>query len=218
MQMKAAIQISGAARIENDCIESLLTSLVGFTRIDLFFYCWQSESVSEDAIATKLKPVMDHRFGVVKIELVPEYQHNSKMNYVVFPETKIQNVFKMYKGIQGCDVLRRKQEFSEKIRYDVVVRARTDIKLDGVVNLRELSKVTDDFVLLPKNGHWRGGFCDQFAIGNSLLMSIYSSVFDFIDTYAASGMVVHPETVLKHHCRQHSLKVLFGDFQTVIVR
>lgn len=216
--MKAAILFSGAARLGSDCIESMLSSLVGLTHVDMFFYCWEAEGVNEDAIRSKLLPVMDRRFGVLNIQLVPEYQHTSKANYVVFPETKIQNVFRMYKGIHGCDLMRRKQEFIEKIRYDVIIRTRSDVKLDSVINLRDYSKVLDDFLVLPKNGHWRGGYCDQFAIGSSLLMSVYSSVIDYIEAYAAAGLVVHPETILKHHCRQHAVKVLYGDFQTIIVR
>jgi hypothetical protein len=124
----------------------------------------------------------------------------------------------MYRAIERVDALRREAEAKAGECYDLVIRSRPDLFLDAAIDLSSMRIVADEYLIAPRNGHWRGGLNDQFAIGSSQNMSIYSGVFSRLTTYCESGVIAHPETLLRHHCQVQKLSVMYADVQTILVR
>lgn len=215
--MRVALYLPGAPRLEDHCLENQLRSLQGATSIDVFVYMWNTYPEGNEALLAKMRERLGTQASIAAAAFAPEYQHPVQLTAMTYPETKVENVLKMYCAIERVDALRRATEHERRDRYDLVIRSRPDLLLDAAIDLRRLVRVAEDFLILPRNGHWRGGLSDQFAIGSSLNMSIYSSLFSRLSAYVESGIVAHPETLLRHHCRAQNLPFLLADTQTVLM-
>jgi hypothetical protein len=199
--MRVAWCLSGSPRIEDGCLSKQLSSFHGATDFDVFVYMWNTHPDGDDGVLGALRQQLSNRARIVKAVFAPEYKPNIPANAITYPETKIENVFRMYCAIERVDALRRDTESEAGERYDLVIRSRSDLFLDVAIDLSRMLLVSEEHLIAPRNGHWRGGLNDQFAIGSSQKMSIYSSVFSRLTTYCASGVIAHPETLLRHHCR-----------------
>jgi len=99
--------------------------------------------------------------------------------------------------------------------YDIVVRLRTDLIFDRIVNpiyyftsekematLSEPSKglfVPENTLILPYDMHW-GGYCDLFALGRPNVMNWYFSQIEHVrEIFETTHQPLHPETYLKLH-------------------
>ena len=112
-------------------------------------------------------------------------------------ETKPKNFFSMALGKHLLGDQLTIQHLWEQ--YDLFIYARPDICFDlqlEYVDIWEQLQSTD--LLFPSNGHWRGGVNDQVCIGNRQMKS-YLGLFAKLDQYIRDGVMVHPETMLKHH-------------------
>lgn len=216
--MKVALCLSGAPRLEDSCVENQLRAFHGATSIDVFVYMWNTYPEGDEAFLDKLRQRLGSEATIANAVFAPEYQHPTQLSAITYPETKIENVLKMYCAIERVDALRRATEYERRDRYDLVIRSRTDLLLDTAIDLRRLARVAEDHLIVPRNGHWRGGLSDQFAVSSAMNMTIYASLFSRLNAYVESGVIAHPETLLRHHCRAQNLPIMLADTQTVLMR
>lgn len=217
--MRVALCLSGAPRLEDNCLENQLRAFHGVTSIDIYVYMWNTHPEGGDALLVKLRQQLGGLANIAAAVFEPEYQHPTPLGDITtYPETKIENVLKMYCAIERADGLRQAAEYERRDRYDLVIRSRSDLLLDTAIDLRRLVRVADEYLIVPRNGHYRGGLNDQFAVGSSLNMAVYSSLFSRLMAYVNSGIVAHPETLLRHHCRAQNLPIMLADTQTVLLR
>jgi hypothetical protein len=72
------------------------------------------------------------------------------------------------------------------------------------------------FELILKNDHFEknlNAVNDQFAIGDSLVMSDYCNVFDYIDQYTYDGIPFTGENMLGYHLWKHDINVPSSSFE-----
>lgn len=105
------------------------------------------------------------------------------------PETNIDNMYWMFRNIHNCTNL-------VSGHYDLYIRTRIDILYASFLNFQ--GNFSND-IYIPDGGDWRGGFFDMFAISNADGMKYYSSLFNYLNYYAETGVMAHPETMLRHH-------------------
>jgi len=112
-------------------------------------------------------------------------------------ETAAINTLSMFYKILRCYQLIKEKN------YDIVIRNRTDIKFDRPLFLEDNLHIN-----IPSGGDHRGGLLDLFAYGNKSIMEKYCSLFDNIENYINDkNILFHPESLLRHHCTKHNLKI-----------
>jgi hypothetical protein len=125
--------------------------------------------------------------------------------YPKAPETVIHNFLSMaWSRIQ----LRRKLEEEGVFdRYDLFVFVRLDTCFGQSPDFAAMDQLLAHHdVLLPLNGHWNDGWNDQFCATRAPAMRTYLSLFEPLRAYLAEGVLLHPETLLKHHMTRHGLR------------
>jgi hypothetical protein len=90
--------------------------------------------------------------------------------------------------------------------YDVIFRCRTEIKYREKINEEHLNLAINGNLIIP-HGLDSGGYQDSFAFSSPDQMSIYSSLYRYIEKYSERGQNVHPESMLKHHLTINPAKV-----------
>lgn len=123
-------------------------------------------------------------------------------------ETNSGNFLSMQAGRQLLlEQLMASDQFDPR-RYDVFCYTRPDVCLNDQLSSDFLSRIAGEAVYVPKNGHWRNGVNDQFAIGQFSAIKTYLSLYSQIAAYYAADRVqLHPELMLRHHLKAHQIAV-----------
>ena len=210
---------------EDGCLEDQFRLLTGASDIDVFAHIWNGFKDGNVRFVEELKKRVVPKGTVVKVDFSDSYQMESPPSFSYYPENALAefnrhplNTIIMHNGVARADKLRRDHEHFNNFRYDLVLRSRSDITFDQPVNLRRLLRAAQEHIITPRNGHYREGYCDQFAIGSSVNMTTYSTVFDKIEAYLKEGLPLHSETLLRRHLEGADLPILSGFFQTIIIR
>ena len=238
--MRTAVCLSGQFRNFKDCYQSLYDNIIQPTNADLFVYGWSfsdKKASGRDKIKgrvyhshpvlpyvwnTKHKDDPTQRFvengseeEFLKLYNPTEYKFEEclaflKTNKFDFPnkapETSAERMMCMFYTNFKCF------NMIDPTDYDVIFRCRTEITYNRKVSVRDLLSVIEKKLVIPYGLDGRGGYQDSFAFGSPELMSMYSSLYYRIESYAAKGEMVHPEHMLKYHLTTMNVPVKRIDF------
>lgn len=206
--------MSGLPRVITNVLNKFYGQLNYFNNPEIHFfgYFWGFEN---DSITAPLRNIFPHKFQA--------WFHEGSVETIYIrkkaPETKIINVLSMFKSrmklMEACKDL---NVFDDQL-YDFYIYTRPDSCLNGNLNLSEVLERLDKFdLLLPKNGHWRNGVNDQFAIGKSAAMKTYLDVYKNLKKYIDDDILFHPETLLKFHLKSNGIKIGYLELDNQLLR
>lgn len=184
--MRVALCLSGMVRSLSKTSPAIKRFLIDPFQTDVFVHTYDKMGVrstndlpvSAAWISSALRP------KAIKIEpydeWVPRFRAERDRLYCypgpvwpmgLAPEArwKLANVLAQVWHVHKCDLMRREAEAKGGFKYDMVVRARMDNTFCMVPSL----KLSPNTVFIPEHAGY-GGVCDQFAMGDSDSMSIYS--------------------------------------------
>ena len=212
--MKVCVLMSGLPRVLINAINKFYGQLNYYNapEIHCFAYFW---GVENDNITAPLRNIFSNKFQVWFQEVAVEDIYIREKA----PETIIKNVLSMFmsrmKLMEACKDL---NVFDDQL-YDLYIYTRPDSCLNDNLNLSEVLKELDKFdLLLPKNGHWRNGVNDQFAIGKSAAMKTYLDVYNNLKKYIDNDILFHPETLLKFHLKSNGIKIGYLELDNQLLR
>jgi len=231
--MKIAILLPGQPRFTQDFI-TFITNLTGYDQADWFVYITnnnvhsianfkQGISVNEpwtvfDPVwaREKIKSWLPDNNVIQSFEISDDFQLPIIPVVNLFQVYKPDNVQKMFYNIYKADCLRQQFEEANNFKYDLVIRTRADLGLSTPLNLKDLN-IEPNQIVMPSN-EWYGypQANDQFAIGNSHDMKIYSTLFTRIKEINDSGLHFHPESMVGHNLTQNGISYLPGNFKTTL--
>ena len=113
----------------------------------------------------------------------------------------------MHYSINAANNLKCKYEQENNMIFDCVVRMRFDSDFEG--KILNLSNFTSG-VYIPEGEDWLGGINDQFALGSSYDMNIYSNLINNLESL--QDCVYHPETLLRAYLDRQRVGVARFDF------
>jgi len=218
--MKAAILISGQPRFTRE-FDEFLFKLTGYDHLDFFFYLWDSKASDSEFIPTtwpdtlegiksKILSNLPPNSNIARLEIVAQPEYSPTKEYNLTPWTNASNMWRMFYGIKQVNQLREDWEKAHG-EYDLVIRARPDVGLGNMLDLKESKEylnLNPDAILVPNN-HRHGiniSINDMIGIGSSSTMSIYARVFDHLDQYHDDRVSYHNETLLGHHLNVNNIK------------
>jgi hypothetical protein len=173
----------------------------GLEKISLFALFWEplSQANAEE---------LERTFDQVQLWSANAYDF-SAISFARKPEeTNSGNFLSMQAGRQLLlEQLMASDQFDSQ-RYDIFCYTRPDVCLNDQLSSDFLSSIAGETVYVPKNGHWRNGVNDQFAMGQFSAIKTYLSLYSQIATYYAADRVpLHPELMLRHHLKAHQIAV-----------
>lgn len=217
--MRIAVCLSGAERLESHALTHFARNLPAEAEIDCFCFFWEGGPLSDEAALTQLiAQKTEGRFASIEIQVGRNFAMDLELQVQTYPETNVENVIRMYRGIRRCNDMKLRRELAAGQRYDHVIRTRADIQLASPLDLGKFMPLTREFIVFPENGHWRGGLNDQFAFGASEKMDIYSLVIDYIPEHCGNGCPFHPETLLRFHLNRMQIMPILAPISAQLVR
>ena len=205
---RVCVVTSGQARLFQTCLD-LLGNQLGLTQqpVDLLGLFWDDADLDKVRAATT-------GFRETTIWTHPRVQFSDDLSgYAKPPETNVHNFLSMIWGRRL--LLDRLRESGAFERYDLFLFVRLDTCFNRPLDYAAMAaQLQAHDVLLPVNGHWRDGWCDQFVAARAPALQVWLGLADRVKAYLAEGVLLHPETLLKHHLvaaglRQASLVTTF---------
>lgn len=217
--MKVAVCFSGHLRTFRECASSW--QQVVFSRFsrnapDVFLHTWGKLGVGdrfdETAGAIDTRSVMsqfDRIYKPVAVKLEEPIDFSRSHSWMLRWSFNHRNplfVPSMFYAVEQADLLRQQQEKKQGWRYDVVVRARTDLLFSKF----EWPGGT------PSSGrhytadvHNYCGLNDQFWFGDSADMTKSCALYSNLEKRVLEeGCMVHPETLMKFHVHRCGLSIV----------
>ena len=242
--MRIAVCISGQPRNVIRGIENILQNMK--FDFDVFSHVWwsnKSHKVSfkrilfdgtEDEVSEFVYndwiAKMYENFDIKKILIeeqkqfnIPEIFERRKIKYTN-PFTACSLLYSVHK----CNELKRDYELENNFKYDWVIRTRYDFGLSEPI---DISNFDNDVIYVPSDNSHNYGFSDQFAIGSSKNMDIYSNVFSNIESIIEShnsGIYTAPycekpdnmghEQLVQRHLENNNIKFELINFKNFLFR
>jgi hypothetical protein len=234
--MKVAVLLQGEPRF---CAEfdQFLENLSEYDSVDYFICTWKNSDVDGRILASqghrivppswqnidynwaieKFKELLPAGHQVINLDLIDQNSiQKEPITNNAAVETVQSNVWKMFYSLFKANEAKKEHETKNGFTYDLVIRARPDVALTNVINLRA---IRDDLntrpsIMIPQNKRCGYGvyICDLFGIGSSANMDTYCNIYNEALDHHARGVIFHPETMLARHLSHHGLSYDPGPF------
>ncbi len=214
--MKIALQISGQIRefkkgyfsLKEKVLDILDNSNIQY---DIFASTWSKpENLEYDKIGSWRYPdsgthsEFDKLFKPIRHFVTPYTQYHDDFFH------SVQSSFTTYTKDNGsarftsqmcqihlCNELRKKHELENNIKYDKIIRLRSDVEYGKFY----LDWLNSDVFLIDQFGNGIGVSGDCWALGKPEDMDIYSSLFLHLEKYHQIGMPLDNEITLHSHMK-----------------
>lgn len=216
--MKVAVCFSGAVRYPHIGLDSL-NSIRSKHDVKVFIHTWKikdRDDFLKTIYDTKNKEI--DRTVETDISFLENYNYESLLveNYEnkkdffqsVFDGLNFLDYYRedvgpisMHYSIFRSNELRKRYEEIHRISFDRVIRMRFDSDFQGKeLNLDDLTFP----ICIPSGDDWAGGINDQFSVGSSWGMDVYSNIFwNYHNLQKISNY--HPESILKNHLDSYNI-------------
>jgi hypothetical protein len=175
--------------------------------------------------------------SIAAIEFTPLYEWSSPYNQShMWGGNTYQAIFFQAGGIKNVDQLRQRYEQDHGFKYDMVIRSRPDIQINGNIDLIKFNSLLDEpnSFLSPANRRYpnlwncpihnqnpnylgQGMLCDLWLAARSDNMSNITTYVDFINQYTSDGSRFHPDTLLWWHTvKVLNLNCKLMDFRVIL--
>lgn len=216
--MRAAIQISGEFRCLHLTLDSFQKYILndlhakGYTEIYIFCHCWKKETTELGTFAFEGRGNWHKTIPVFSSDYGLQIFHPAGYLFERLEDVEIlkgrSRILCMYYSIYVANKIREDFETKHNIRFDLVIRYRTDLVLES--NLLEDKPELSSFLVIPKStlvatcdapfeSTDESHICDYIAYGTPDMMNIYTSVFE--------TWVNVPETPIGESCLAMHLKL-----------
>jgi hypothetical protein len=234
---KVAFCFSGQLRSFKDTYKIINRNLIShFQNPEIFFSTWEDDpnlldykffyNLSEK-VNISLFPQQNYDYVIEKINKVKQFSNKN-------------NILNQLFLLKMCNELKKKEEIKNNFKYDLVFRCRPDIVyLNSIKNYDFRIIPFLDNTRLSENINNNNLFCnveepshrpselkvhlnennnitidDIFYFGNSQLMDIVCSRYDFVDEYVSNKYPFHPElffgyTVFKNLKKENIYRIHF---------
>lgn len=204
--MKICLLIAGRLDTFEEMYEYLQKYILMPLKPDVYFsghphekgtpYC---ETKVNDLWKPKKYMIRDYTDSVRK-ETHPDDSKFRNKRSETTPHTWLSGIYNVYLA----NKLKKEYEIENGFRYDVCIKARTDLMWTSTPTEEELKEATEpNKVLIPTAWDFtcvsKHGVSDVTCISNSESMDKYSSLIKYIDEYYDSGHIFHPESLMGHH-------------------
>jgi len=201
---------SGLDRVYDNCSD-IFKAQIALSKIPIDFYGLFWQPVDNGKMQKHLQG-----FHKTVLWTAAQREFGDLSSLVKHHETNAHNFFSMAWGKWLLGHHMTEQKIWDQ--YDVFVYCRPDVCFDAAIDLPSIFRqlqFQDIFIPLNGNDYWEGGVNDQVCFGGRGL-SVYLNMFEHIVDYLKEGVVLHPETLLKHHLMKNDVRVAVYPVQSFL--
>jgi len=198
--MKIALCLSGQPRYLEIGFDALFKNFISKYNVDVFAHIWFDEKLIDTNIDFCIPYNRSHKWEKDADKKVIELYKPKKTFFEPPKQFSLEpfkganfeliapnNVLSMFYSIKQANNLKCAYENENNFEYDLVIRARTDLILQNNLNFSLIDKNKIYYYGLGQTMFDNISICnDQFALGSSKLMNIYSGLFDLLEFYWAT--------------------------------
>lgn len=194
---KVAICVSGKLRNFRHTAEFLRRYVIEPLNADVFLYVSSSSTPDEDdtdiiKLYNPINYIIDNQVIIPN----PVYSYNKR------PEVSVFSIVNQFYKIYKCNELKKEHEYKTGVKYDIVIRLRTDCFFERSFTEYELNNTKVGDIIMPTYWHFKDvnsfALTDMFAISNSNIINKYSEIYLRLDEYCQS-CIFHPESLMGYH-------------------
>ena len=221
--MKVAVCISGGIRYPHIGLESIKN--ISSDDITIFIHTWKVDDTGDfissladtqykeldKTVTNDLSVVNRYPYTILNLE---EYSYRkisfeNQKRALKFPGQNRDDIgpISMHYSIHAANELKKQYERENNMKFDCVIRMRFDSDFEG--KTLDVSKCSDG-LYIPEGEDWLGGINDQFALGSSESMDIYSNLINNLESLQDGDY--HPESLLRNYLNKQNVKVERFDF------
>jgi hypothetical protein len=167
--------------------------------------CWNAGQ--SDVIKPHVKEALLHLYKPIDSIFEPEKFWDSNLPRMSYEPNKGRQysfiTFSQFYSVMCANELKKQHERINNFTYDWVIKIRPDWAIQTLLNI---DKMNNEIVYVPNNCPNPLFFNDQFAIGSSKNMDIYSSVFPHLDKYWIDGVQLVGEAMATHNLEVNKVK------------
>lgn len=180
--MRIALCLSGQPRSYKKAHEYLKRNLLDRFNVDVYLHTWRPK-VGRIAVYDDLNTLYN------PIQFIMEEALPETINSDLFvPNASHPSNFctSMFYSIHRANDFRLREEAKKDKKYDFVIRSRFDLALNKVIDFSSLERGK---IYVSKDTDGPNPLLnDQFAIGDSDVMNIYSGTYSLLRWYASKGV------------------------------
>lgn len=227
--MKVAICLSGHLRTYDKCVSSLMSYFVYPFKADIFCHTWNSIG---NPYSTK---------GNIDGAFTRPLTHAEKNNFISLYKPKkfiIDDkpysplpqddkdflnqfsgpMFDMFYGVKMANELKCLYEKENNFKYDLVIRCRYDLKFKKSLDVKNMI-INHNNIYIPNFGNWHDGANDQFAIGSSYAIDVYSTYYDnVVNLFSYLNRSTSVEEALLFHLQNNNINIIKANIDYDILR
>jgi hypothetical protein len=227
--MKVAILIPGQPRFTED-FTKFIRDLTGYEQADWFFYLTNNNTTHGVSHGVNfLTPWVNFNrdWAISKIQSVLPANNFLRALEISDCETapipsvppgKPPSPYMMWYNLYQCNQLRLNYEQQANIKYDLIIRFRTDAGLTAPLDLSSIDILQLDKTVIMSENFWSGedgtgkGCCDIIAISLPEVMNTFADLIKHAETYPdATSEKWNPERILGHHLQKNQIKYIKGN-------
>lgn len=228
--MKIAVCISGGVRYPHLGLKSI-QKIIPNEYLKVFIHTWKindrdsflktlhgvQHKEQDKTVETNLSCLENYNYETLLIENYEtcEQRFNNLFSNLKFApqdlEDQVRNdvgPISMHYSIFKANELKKKYETKNHITFDWVIRMRTDS--DFRYDFLDMSSLNSSLNIPAGEDWFDGAINDQFAIGTSAAMDIYSNLYYSFNNIQSSKY--HPETMLCHYLKSMNVEINRIDF------
>ena len=226
--MRVALCISGHLRKFDQTFHSLRQNFLQSHKSDIFIHTWDKLGFSckfkTDSVLnntnqklTQIKSLYNPKNFIIEpsdfIETLKQ-EGDQYAPHLMYEPKHVGHMASMFYKIYACNELRKKYEL-DNVSYDYVIRCRADLVFESPIILPPKSENTIWIPRFISNTDW---YTDQFAIGDSYSMDLYSSLYFDIPEYFEARLPFYPEKFMAWGLNKKNVTVNFIDTKFRILR
>lgn len=222
---KVALCISGHLRTFESNFRTVKEHILDKFDCDVFIHTWDTLGLSYRAGDSNLHIAETRKYidkinqlykpKKIVIEKAKHFNITPIMHQRSSPHRDTAGVLSMFYKIEECNKLRKEYETEHKVKYDFVIRFRSDLWLESPMPIDY--KTNSNHLYLPIYGNF-GGACDQIAFGTPAIMDKYSTLYSNIESYLRAGCPLNPEKLLLFHLESQNVPIAKVPIKFVIRR
>jgi hypothetical protein len=222
--MKVAICFSGKLR-DVEYNYDFWNSIISKYNIDVYGSFWDDENLDKgDTVENFIKLYNPKKIEIENYSIFKESTLDIASLYVDAPHNLWQplknqannfTILPMYYRIWRSNLLTK----DTNIKYDVVIRARTDVTFDEKLDIQINNMLNVPCGVIGANFHKSFGINDCFAYGSPKLMDYYSFIYLQLLQYLNEGNYLIPaENILRVHFSKIDVFIRFIPTQMILTR
>lgn len=229
--MRIAICISGNIRYPHIGLESI-KKIFPNDFVKIFIHTWKildKESFSKTISGLEYKEydnIIETQFNILETYnyekvLIENYESKKNIFTKIYESLNLSpfeeggcisprydvGPISMHYSIYKSNQLKSDYEIENNLIFDKVIRMRFDSDFEG--KELHLNNIPDG-INIPEGEDWCGGINDQFALGSSFAMNLYSDFYNYIDKI--NNVPYHPETLFLKYFQMRDIKINRIDF------